>query len=78
MTKEIDLSRYSEDELIELNRRIVERIKLLHQARTLHDMARFELGDRVSFTPDCGHVVVGTVVRMNKKTITVAAKDGRQ
>jgi hypothetical protein len=78
MSRDIDLSSFTEQELVELNRRIVERIKMLRQARTFNDMARFELGDTVSFTPECGHVVVGTVVRLNKKTITVAAKDGNQ
>lgn len=78
MTRDIDLSRYTEDELINLNRRIVERIKLLHQARTFNDMARFDLGGTVSFTPESDRVVVGTVVRLNKKTVTVATKDGHQ
>jgi hypothetical protein len=36
MSRDIDLSRYTEDELIDLNRRIVERIKLLRQARTFN------------------------------------------
>ncbi|MEE8408899.1 MAG: hypothetical protein V3T05_04795 [Myxococcota bacterium] len=78
MSRDVELSRYTEDELIALNRRIVERLKLLRQARTYDAMARFELGDSVTFTPECGHVVVGTVVRLNTKTITVAAKDGHQ
>ena len=41
-------------------------------------MAQFNLGDTVFFTPECGHVVVGTVVRLNKKSVTVASKDGHQ
>ncbi len=78
MSRDVELSRFTEDELIALNRRIVERLELLRQARTYDAMACFETGDSVTFTPECGHVVVGTVVRLNKKTITVVAKDGRQ
>ncbi|HJX53160.1 MAG TPA: hypothetical protein VJ801_10380 [Polyangia bacterium] len=78
MADNIDLTNFSEDELIRLNRRIVERLRSLHQGRCYKDLAQFKLGDAVCFTPEHGHVVVGTVVRLNQKTATVAARDGRQ
>src|SRR5215471_5651295 len=51
---DIDLTQYTETELIELNRRIVERIKALRSARCRSTMAEFCVGDRVSFEPESG------------------------
>ncbi len=76
MTHDVDLTKMPEQDLIDLNRRIVSRLKHLHQARRYQELARFNIGDNVSFTPECGHVVIGTIVRLNQKTATVAAKDG--
>lgn len=78
MSRNIDLSQYSEDELIDLNRRIVERLTSLRQRRCLEEMARFDIGDTVSFTPEAGRIVVGKVVRANAKTITVISTNGQR
>jgi hypothetical protein len=48
----IDLARLSEDELVDLNHRIVERLRLIRSARQLVDLARFSVGMRVEFTTD--------------------------
>lgn len=37
----LDLTKLSEDDLIELNRRIVERLQLLRSAKSLTQLARF-------------------------------------
>lgn len=74
--KDIDLSGYTEAELVELNHRIVERIRALRHMRLRSTMTEFQIGDRVSFQPECGHEVVGTIVRLNRKSVTVAAADG--
>ncbi|MBN1961483.1 MAG: hypothetical protein JW841_11095 [Deltaproteobacteria bacterium] len=76
MSHDIDLGKFSEKELIQLNHRIVERLNQLQQTRRYHELAKFNVGDTVSFTPECGHVVIGTVVRLNQKTATIVAKDG--
>jgi hypothetical protein len=73
---DIDLTRYTEDELVELNRRIVERIRLLRQGRCQERMAGFNVGDRVSFQPERGLPVEGTVIRLNSKSVTVVSTDG--
>lgn len=73
---DIDLTRYTEPELIELHRRIIERIKFLRQARCHESMVEFNVGDRVSFQRECGHEVIGTIVRLNRKTVTVVSADG--
>ena len=76
--KDIDLSGYTEAELVELNHRAVERIRALRQARLRSTMTEFRVGDRVSFQPECGHEVVGTIVRLNRKSVTVATAEGVQ
>ena len=76
MPQHIDLITFTEDELIDLNRRVVERIKYLHRSRSLEQIGRFSLGETVSFEPDPGRVLTGTITRLNQKTITVATADG--
>ncbi|MBI3182154.1 MAG: hypothetical protein HYZ28_08410 [Myxococcales bacterium] len=78
MNGNIDLSQYSEDELIDLNRKIVERLRSLRQRRCLEEMARFDIGDTVSFMPEAGRVIVGRVARTNAKTITVISTNGQR
>lgn len=75
---DLDLTKLTEQELIELNRRVVDRIRILREARCLDSMVEFNLGDRVTFKPDGGHEIIGTVVRRNRKSITVATTDGHQ
>ena len=75
---DIDLSRFTEDELVDLSRRIADCIRFLRQTRCQETMLAFRIGDRVSFTPECGHEVIGTVVRFNRKSVTVACADGHQ
>lgn len=74
----IDLTTLTEDELIALNHRIVERIKFLRQSRCHQTMVQFSVGDRVSFQPECGYEVVGTIVRLNRKSVTVVNSEGHQ
>jgi hypothetical protein len=76
--KDIDLSGYTETELIELNHRVIERIRALRQERLRSTMTEFKLGDQVSFQPECGHEVNGTIVRLNRKSVTVATAEGVQ
>ena len=76
--KHVDLSGYTEAELVELNHRVVERLRELRQARARSAMTDLRIGDRVSFEPECGHEVVGTIVRLNRKSVTVATAEGPQ
>ena len=43
----IDIDRLTEAELIDLNRRIVERLRFLQQMRAHKDMLSFRIGERV-------------------------------
>ena len=76
MSKMVDLTDYTEEELVALNQRIVERLRSLHQHRCHKEMARFNLGDTVSFAVETGRIVVGKVIRSNMKTITVISSSG--
>lgn len=74
----IDIDKLTEAELIDLNRRIVERLRFLHQMRAHATMLKYSLGDRVYFDTDDGRRVVGTLVRYNKKSVTVITDDAQR
>lgn len=65
-----------EEDLIFLNKLIVERLKLIAQAKSTSLMARFNVGDRVEFRGPAGERKAGVIVRMNKKTASVQTDDG--
>ena len=70
--------RMNEDELRYLNRLIVERLKLIGQARSTVMLARFNVGDRVSFQAPSGQRKSGVVIRLNKKTASITTDDGQR
>ena len=74
----IDIDHLTEAELIDLNRRIVEHLRVLHQLRAHATMLRFSIGDRVTFATDEGRIVVGTLVRYNRKTVSVLTDAGHR
>lgn len=74
----IDIDRLTEPELIDLNHRIVERLKLLEQLRAHGTMLEFSIGERVTFSPDGRPPVTGMLVKYNKKTVTDVTDDGQR
>ena len=72
----IDIDGLSLQELMQLNHRVVERVKMLQAMQAHVDMMAFNLGAKVSFNTDHGRVV-GTLVKYNRKTVNVVADDGR-
>lgn len=72
----IDINQLTEAELIDLNHRIVERLRLLNQMRAHSQMLEFKIGDRVSFRPEGRPPVVGMLTRYNKKSVTVITDTG--
>lgn len=74
----IDIDRLTEAELVDLNNRIVQRLRFLQQARSHKRMLDFRIGDRVSFQPEGRAVLVGTLTRYNKKTVTVITEAGER
>jgi hypothetical protein len=76
MTIEID--HLTEAELIDLNNRIVERLRFMHKARSHKRMLEFKIGDRVAFQPEGRGRVVGILTRYNSKTVTIISETGER
>ena len=74
----IDISQLSEEDLVDLNHRIVERLKFLEQARAHAKMLEFRIGDRVTFTPAGRPPVLGILTKYNRKTVSLIADNGQQ
>ena len=74
----IDIDRLSEAELIDLNRRIVERLRMLQTLRSHQQMMKFSVGQRVRFEPPGHGVLEGMITRYNRKTVTIITTDGGQ
>ncbi len=74
----IDIDSMSYDELVELNYKIVERLKFLDSMHTHKEMMQFSPGDQVSFEPPGRDKQFGTLVKYNKKTVTVITESGQK
>lgn len=74
----IDIDELSEKELIELNHRIVERLKFLESIRRHEEMIEFRVGERVSFSPPGREKQFGVLVKYNRKTVTVVTEQGER
>lgn len=66
------------EELHYLNRLIIERLKLLHQEKSTSQMQRFNVGEKVRFKDPTGTVKTGTIIRLNKKTVSLITTSGEQ
>ncbi len=73
----MDIDLLTIEELITLNRRVVERLKFLQKARAHVDMMAFNLGTKVSFETDEGRRF-GRLTKYNQKTVTVITDEGQQ
>jgi len=74
----IDIDKLTEAELIDLNNRIVERLRFLSQMRAHARMLEFRIGDKISFQAEGDRSVIGILTRYNRKTVTVVTDDGRR
>ena len=74
----INIDNLTEQELIELNHKIVERIKFLQSMRVHTNMMEFSIGEKVSFSPSRNVEIFGTIKKYNKKTVTVITKEGEK
>ena len=73
----LDIDKLTEAELVDLNHRIVARLKMLNEMRAHSQMLEFKIGDRVSFQPEGQSAIVGMLTRYNRKTVTVITDDGQ-
>ncbi len=78
MMVKINIDELSEAELIDLNHRIVERLRFLSQMRAHSQMLDFKIGERVTFHPDGYPPLVGIVTRYNRKTVAVVTDAGQR
>nr|WP_234892086.1 hypothetical protein [Sinorhizobium meliloti] len=74
----INLDGLSEAELIELHDAVVDRLHFLHQQKTAHALLGLAIGERVVFEDNYGQTQAGSVIRRNRKTVTVHGDNGRQ
>lgn len=63
-------------ELIELNQRVVERIRYLSQMEAQEKMQSLYYGDVVSFKTQDGITINGKVERFNKKSVSLIDEEG--
>jgi hypothetical protein len=66
------------DELVRLHEYIVKRIRLISDTKTMKKVQGFDLLEKVFFIDDRGNRINGTVIRLNKKTITIKAENGME
>lgn len=74
----IDIDSLTEAELIDLNHRIVARLRVLRDMRAHVGMLEFRIGDRVTFQPPGHRRLEGVLTRYNRKTVSVVTDDGGQ
>ena len=74
----IDIYSLSYEDLVALNHRIVERLKFLDAVNTHEEMMQFAPGDQVSFEPSGRGRQFGTLVKYNKKTVTIITEAGQK
>jgi len=73
----VDIDTLTEAELLDLNNRIVARLRLLQQMRAHAAMLNFSLGEIISFHPEGHPVLFGVIIKYNKKSVTVATENGQ-
>lgn len=66
------------DELIKLQNYIIKRIKFISETKVMEQIQDFELLDKVYFFDDIGNRINGTVIKLNKKTVTLTTDSGME
>ncbi len=74
----IDIDRLTEAQLIDLNNRVVARLKFLSQMRAHAHMLEFSIGERISFQPEGHPMLTGIIAKYNRKSVTVITEQGQQ
>ena len=74
--KRINLDNLTESELRDLHREIIMRLNFYSENRRKTQLMAFRIGDRVWFETDQGRME-GLIIRINQKTASINADDGR-
>ena len=77
MKKDFDLYNLNLDELIELNKLVVDRIKYLRDLKAIKEKVLFKKGDFVSFQKN-NEFITGRVTKINIKTISLKTENGQE
>ena len=73
----INIDDLTYEQLLKLNHKVVERLKFMDNMHTHNEMMQFSPGDKVTFEPNNREKQTGTLVKFNKKTVTVLTDDGQ-
>ena len=73
----INIEELTEEELVELNHKIVQRLRFLESMHSHAEMLKFSIGDRVLFDPPGRGHQIGTLVKYNKKSVTIITEAGQ-
>jgi len=74
----IDIDQLSESQLIDLNHRIVARLRFLRELEAHSSMLEFRIGERVRFQPQGRSPMTGVITRYNKKSVSILTEDGQR
>lgn len=74
----INIDSLSETELVDLNNRVVARLKFFHEMKLHSRMLDFSIGEKVSFQPEGHPVLFGIITKYNRKTVTIITESGQQ
>ena len=74
---DIFMAELSIDELYFINKIVVDRIKYLQKATALFDMAKFRVGEIVSFN-NGSKFITGRILKFNQKTVSLLTDDNEQ
>jgi hypothetical protein len=74
----IEIDALTEAELVDLNHRVVARLRFLQEMHSHASMLEFRIGERVTFHPDGRPAVTGIITRYNKKTVSILTDEGQR
>lgn len=72
------LDRLTEEELLQLNRVVVARLRLMREIRSHEQMMNLRIGQHVQFNSSAGQIIRGMISRHNRKSVTIVTDDGHQ
>lgn len=74
----VDIDKLTEAELVDLNRKVVERLRMIRQMKAHAHMMKFSIGERVGFYNREDEIITGVLSKYNKKTVSVITDEGMQ
>jgi hypothetical protein len=78
MSHHIDIDHLTEHELVDLNHRIVQRLKFLESMHHHQEMMKFTIGEKVSFEAPGRGRQIGTLIKYNQKSVSIITESGQR